>query len=266
MSKLKTKKDLLDYVGAKNEDHLQKIMFTNTDCGIVAGFSEERVRTEEKIYTVKMKPSKINLPRKGERVAWEITHYHKANSPQLSHLDSPMPYGLGEYFLSYPMAGISAPIYPKEGTRAYLGQDLFKEKETQEEFTWASSAEAVEGLKALKDSNITRLTFRGGKAYITVRVPEHIYGPVFFAGGYCEGVDFEMETHYLPFPMSHEDLWKVVDKADIEGVNMWRQTHGCERCFPDGTCDQWGNEFKSGEMGGPIDPDCPGCSGEGVIL
>ena len=55
MKKLRTKKELMDYVGANDEDHLQKIMFTNTDCGIVAGFSEERIRTEEKIYTIKMK-------------------------------------------------------------------------------------------------------------------------------------------------------------------------------------------------------------------
>jgi hypothetical protein len=266
MSKIKNKKELMAYVGAKDEDHLQKIMFTNTDCGIVAGFSEERIRTEERLYVVKMKPAKIRLPKKGERVAWEITHYHQASSPQLSHLDSQMPYGLGEYLLAYPMGGISAPVNPVEGTRAYMGQDLFKKEETREEFSWGSSREAVEGLRALKDSNITKLTFRGSHAYLTIKVPEHIYGPVFFAGGYCEGVEFEMETHYLNFPMTKEELWKVVDKADKEGVNMWRQTHGCEGCFPDGSMDEWGTAFKKGSLGGPIDPDCASCSGEGITL
>ncbi len=266
MKKLKSKKDLMDYVGARDEDDLQKIMFTNTDCGIVAGFSEERIRTEERMYVVKMKPTKIHVPTKGEMIAWEITHYHKENSPQLSHLDSPMPYGLGEYLLVYPMGGIAAPVYPKDGSRAYLGQDLFKCRETREEFVWKSTPEAIEGLKAIKDSNIKKLTFRGGKAYLTMNVPEHIYSPVFFAGGYCEGVDFEMETHYLQFPMTSEEMWATVNKADKEGVNMWRQTHGCDGCFPDGTTDEWGNTHKGGEYGGPVDPDCAKCSGSGAMI
>ena len=61
-------------------------------------------------------------------------------------------------------------------------------------------------------------------------------------------------------------MWAAVEKADKEGVAVWRQTHGCDGCFPKGTRDEWGNEIQAGALGGPIDPDCAQCSGDGVIL
>ena len=262
---IKNKQELLDMVGARDGGHLQKILFRETDCGIVAGFSQEKIKEENITYVLKLKPTKL-LAGKEDRIAWEITHYHRADTPLLSHRDTPMPYGVGEYLLAYPPAGINAPQHPAAGSASFLGGDTFKETWGVEEFSWGTRKEAQDGLKALKDSRISRITFRGKNAYLTIKIPEKIYGPVFFAGGYCEGCDWEIETHYLPFPMTEKMFWETVTKADKEGVEMWRQTHGCEKCFPGGTCDEWGNAFNGGESGGPIDPDCSNCQGDGIVL
>lgn len=262
---IKNKEELIKMVGVHTEDQLQKTLFKSTDCGIVAGFSQEKIKEEDRVYVLKLNPTKI-LAGKKERIAWEITHYHQGTTPLLSHRDTPMPYGVGEYLLAYPMAGIKAPNPPQAGSAAFFGGDFLREGECLEEFSWETRKEAQDGLRDLKDSRILKLTFRGKHAYLTIKIPEKIYGPVFFAGGYCEGCDWEIETHYLPFPMTEKMFWETVGKADKEGVEAWRQTHGCEKCFPDGTCDEWGNEFNGGELGGPIDPDCANCHGDGIVL
>jgi len=262
---IKNKQELLDMVGVRDEGHLQKTLFKGTDCGIVAGFSQEKIKEEERVYILKLHPTKLQAGKR-DRLAWEITHYHQGTTPLLSHRDSPIPYGVGEYLLAYPMAGITAPQPPSPGSAAFLGGATFKEKWGRAEFSWETRKEAQQGLRDLKDSRICKITFKGKHAYLTVKIPEKIYGPVFFAGGYCEGCDWEIETHYLPFPMTEKMFWQTINKADKEGMEMWRQTHGCEKCFPDGTCDEWGNEFNGGESGGPIDPDCSNCQGDGIVL
>jgi hypothetical protein len=84
--------------------------------------------------------------------------------------------------------------------------------------------------------------------------------------GYCEGSDREHEVYELKFPFKEEDFDKAVDQADADGCATWFATHGCEECWPEGTCDEWGNEFPPGEVGGPINPECKGCEGEGTLI
>lgn len=88
----------------------------------------------------------------------------------------------------------------------------------------------------------------------------------FWASGYCEGSDWEHEVYTLEFPFSEENCDKIVQQADADGNATWDQTHGCESCFPEGSVDQWGNEFAGGDIGGPIDPDCAVCNGYGTTL
>lgn len=88
----------------------------------------------------------------------------------------------------------------------------------------------------------------------------------FWVAGYCEGSDWEHETYRLEFPFTEEAIDKAIEKADQDGCETWNQTHGCEKCHPDGSCDQWGNTFAPGEVGGPIDPNCKECGGHGSIL
>ena len=84
--------------------------------------------------------------------------------------------------------------------------------------------------------------------------------------GYCEGTDAECESYSLTFPFQIEDFWTLVEQADKDGCDMWDETHGCEECWPEGTCDNWGNEYKPGEVGAPINKECKACEGHGVWL
>ena len=84
--------------------------------------------------------------------------------------------------------------------------------------------------------------------------------------GYCEGSDREHETYELTFPFKTGDFDAIVAQADADGCETWDNTHGCEECHPEGTCDEWGNVFEPGEAGAPINPDCKHCGGHGIIL
>jgi len=88
----------------------------------------------------------------------------------------------------------------------------------------------------------------------------------FWVAGYCEGSDWEHAVHRLPFPFTEEAANEAVEHADKEGCHTWDQTHGCEKCNPEGGIDEWGNETAPGECGGPIDPSCLECEGHGTIL
>jgi len=86
-------------------------------------------------------------------------------------------------------------------------------------------------------------------------------------GSIVEGTDRCTEVHDLPFPFQKEEFWQAVEDVETEADEIWKDTHGCEKCWPEGTCDYWGNEWKPGEIGGkPVDPDCPECSGDGVVI
>jgi len=84
--------------------------------------------------------------------------------------------------------------------------------------------------------------------------------------GYCEGSDREHETYEFTFPFESEAFDKAVVQADKDGGETWGATHGCEECHPEGTCDEWGNEFAPGEVGARVNPKCSGCGGHGIIL
>jgi hypothetical protein len=88
----------------------------------------------------------------------------------------------------------------------------------------------------------------------------------FYVAGYCEGSDWEHPVYKVAFPCTPGDIDKAIAKADKDGCATWDETHACEQCFPEGNCDQYGNEFPPGEAGGPINPECTGCGGGGVVL
>ena len=84
--------------------------------------------------------------------------------------------------------------------------------------------------------------------------------------GYCEGTDLECQTHRLDYPYTEDEFWATVTEADTDGMEIWDATHGCEQCWPNGCMDEWDNLFEPGEPGGPVDPDCVYCRGEGVSI
>ena len=110
---------------------------------------------------------------------------------------------------------------------------------------------------------IAKSLFKYTKCGISFYMPSP---DVVTVSGYCEGSDREHEVYELKFPFKEEDFDKAVDQADTDGCATWFATHGCEKCWPEGTCDEWGNEFPPGEVGAPINPECKGCEGEGILL
>jgi hypothetical protein len=75
-------------------------------------------------------------------------------------------------------------------------------------------------------------------------------GKSVIVSGYCEGTDAECQSRELVFPFTPEEFDAEVEAADQDGIDLWNETHGCERCG----------------MGGVVNPDCKGCGGEGVII
>lgn len=69
-------------------------------------------------------------------------------------------------------------------------------------------------------------------------------------GGYCEGVDGEPLPHQLPWGCTSADFEEAVDAAEMDAAELWSTTHGCDVCL-----------FAPG-----VDPDCPECDGEGVVI
>ena len=96
-----------------------------------------------------------------------------------------------------------------------------------------------------------------------------VHGTVFSVAGYCEGTDRYCEPHELVLPCYGSQLDAAIAEADQDGCDLWKETHGCEHCWPDGYCDEWGNEWTpDGDnwVGQPTNPECVTCEGQGIII
>ena len=75
-------------------------------------------------------------------------------------------------------------------------------------------------------------------------------------GSIVEGVDFDCTTIVLhDDEFTVEAFWKAVEDVNDEADEIWKATHGCDDC-PE-------NPENGYRM---IDPNCPTCKGEGVII
>jgi len=77
----------------------------------------------------------------------------------------------------------------------------------------------------------------------------------FSATGYCEGVDCDPDPHFCDGKVVAADIWKAIDAAEQDGLNLWNDTHGCECCGP---------ESESGFRA--INPSCKACNGNGMVI
>lgn len=106
-----------------------------------------------------------------------------------------------------------------------------------------------------------------------VRVRARFDVPVYkyHTGGVCvgsivEGTEQCADPVTLYFPFYASQFWEALTGIEEQCNEIWNETHGCEKCWPEGTVDQYGNEFEPGEIGAPVNPDCGACSGEGAII
>lgn len=89
--------------------------------------------------------------------------------------------------------------------------------------------------------------------YLSVPVTKTVLGITI--GSIVEGVDFDASPVDLQFPFTIEELDKAIQSVEDECEYIWQQTHGCEDCNTPG---EWGHDA--------INPNCPTCRGEGIII
>jgi hypothetical protein len=86
-------------------------------------------------------------------------------------------------------------------------------------------------------------------------------------GSIVEGADECTEVIALRYPFTLGDFWGALNAVEKQARDIWNATHGCGGCWPDGGGDEWGNEWLPGQVGNKsVDPDCPDCHGQGIII
>ena len=81
--------------------------------------------------------------------------------------------------------------------------------------------------------------------------------------GHCEGVDCGFPPAKLKFPFT-ESAWDfAISKAEHDSSMIWKLTHGCEGCYNDAYYEDM-ETYQ--EVGGPVDPDCTECDGNGTVI
>jgi len=85
--------------------------------------------------------------------------------------------------------------------------------------------------------------------------PLHNSGGEVTVGSIVEGVDWGTEEYTLQFPFTLVEFNQALDDVEEEAELIWNDTHGCDDCSP----------FT--ELGYRIiNPVCPTCKGEGIIM
>jgi len=83
-------------------------------------------------------------------------------------------------------------------------------------------------------------------------------------GSIVEGVDYDCDTATVTYPFELDEFWKALEAVENQADEIWKNTHGCEDCWPDGTCNLWAEPLRFGAW--PINETCKTCEGGGTIL
>jgi len=88
-------------------------------------------------------------------------------------------------------------------------------------------------------------------------------------GAVVDGTEHVTRIVYLPFPFYPGDLRDALALVEAEAKAIWDETHGCPDCFGgDETTNAFSEVSADGDDLGerPVDPDCPTCHGEGIVI
>jgi hypothetical protein len=275
--KIATIEDIAKHLHAKDDTaaSIARRVYKSTACGCPAGVEDGKVGEHLATYVV---TARLSIR------GWMILHWRPAHGKRRRVPRSACEVGKIDEF------GFEIAKIPPELQRfllvdkPYYTPDL--EEQWRQKYEWGpviGCSESTEphkefGRQFMEDlavddvsvvpTGLLRKTrsMRGMLVHLTVRVKEPVLGTYFWVAGYCEGSDWEHPVHQVPLPCTGEDINKAIDLADEEGKETWDQTHGCEKCFPEGAVDEYGNEFAPEEAGGPINSDCETCGGNGVVL
>lgn len=275
--------DLASHLGAReaSSEAIAHRIYKDTNCGCAASYEERGVvgrtsRTYLRTYTVECRVSIVGLM----VLAWRPSHKktrlvprHPDHAGKVREITNergevvarnayePLPDSLAEYLLCADEA------WPRR-----IGQDVCDSaaevaREYGSKFIKTLKADAKTG-----EEGVVRITSRGPLVWLlTVRVRETRtrvnYAPKFTVTGYCEGTDIPCEPHEVFLPCTPKEVDDAIRWADQDGCDLWDQTHGCDKCWPDGSVDEWGNVYTPDSwVGQPVNPECPACEGAGAIL
>ena len=293
MNTIQTIDDLAQHLGAyeANSKSIAHRIYKDTSCGCSASFEADAViekhsRSYLRTYTVECR---LSIP--GVFVlAWRPEHGKKRLVP--THPDhigkvreiwsdwngkeecgtlpcytyEPLPHALAQYMLCADGNG-----------RKWIGSDMISETYSRSDVREEFGRDFMRDLKADAkpgQEGVVRVTRRGPLiSFVTVQVLETrdrvCRAPKFSVSGYCEGTDIDCDVHEVFLSCTPGAIDAAISQAEKDGNDMWDQTHGCPKCHPKGTCDEWGNEFSPEDdnwIGQPVNPDCVECKGDGVVI
>ena len=290
---IRTIDDLAQHLGAHEATSkaIARRIYKDTSCGCSASFDADAViekhsRSYLRTYTVECRNSFAGTL----VLAWRPDHGKKRLTPRhpdhigqvreiwsdwngrdecgavTCHTYEVLPLALAQYMLC-----------SEESFIPIIGDDLIDDDYSRAEVARDHGRGFLESLRADAKpggEGIVRVTRRGPLVwFITVRVLETrdrlCRAPKFSVSGYCEGIDIDCDVHEVFLPCTPDEIDAAISQADKDGNDLWAQTHGCQKCHPKGTCDEYGNEFSpDGDnwVGQPINPDCVECEGSGVAL
>lgn len=80
-------------------------------------------------------------------------------------------------------------------------------------------------------------------------------------GSIVEGSDQCADQVSVMFPCTPEDIDAALKEVEAQVTEIWNATHGCPGCYHGGDAKAWAVADER-----PVNPDCPECSGDGIIL
>jgi hypothetical protein len=85
-------------------------------------------------------------------------------------------------------------------------------------------------------------------------------------GSIVEGVDYDCDTVTITYPFELDEFWKALESVEDQANEIWRNTHGCDKCWDDFhiKTDEYGNVQEFGAW--PINEECKTCEGHGTII
>ena len=93
------------------------------------------------------------------------------------------------------------------------------------------------------------------------------YAPGVSFGSIVEGVEACTEVETVAFPCEEEAIWKALQAVEDAAKDIWMETHGCPKCWDGETVwSEYGDAGPEDYGMRPVDENCLGCKGHGIII